>query len=473
MPNVVIDPRTLPDVLLTQAGNPSATQLATEDNVAHVLDTVEVSVKFDLQNKRVLYFHKDIPDPYNTEYQRDARVWVEDMMLRFRISNLQRVGELILAIAMRDTLHPMEEWILEGDEEWDGVDRIAELAKTVPTQSHMWPIYLRKWLYQVCEAISGDESTPCSLPHVLTFSGAQGVGKTTWLQSIAPKRFVRSDLELHLNTSNAKDSMIEALSHPIVELGEIDSSFRRSDVSALKVFLSRDKDVIRAPYARTAEEGRRRTVFFGTVNHTEFLIDGTGSRRFWPVEVTDRINIHHGIDTRQLWSQVYSEFLQLIDSGVSQPWLLDAEQEVDRVQEAKAFVLDTAAVATVRNAFETAYYVDEDGKDATNYCLANGAEIMQMVGLKTDNTFVIAEVKQWLTNNLGKHRKLNGKQRCWCVPKLTPPNGMNSITPLGVESAPADAAKKYLKKQKSHGFWGDKKRPKLSSVVKGDFPKKQ
>ena len=38
----------------------------------------------------------------------------------------------------------------------------------------------------------------------------------------------------------------------VVELGELDSTFRKSDVVALKAFLSREVDIIRSPYARKA-----------------------------------------------------------------------------------------------------------------------------------------------------------------------------------------------------------------------------
>jgi putative DNA primase/helicase len=104
-----------------------------------------------------------------------------------------------------------------------------------------------------------------------------------------------------------------------VELGELDATFRKSDIAQLKSFLTRDRDVIRRAYARLESNYARRTVFFASVNPKEFLHDPTGNRRYWTIECED-INHSHDMDMQQVWAQVYMLYL----SG--QSWFLTPEE---------------------------------------------------------------------------------------------------------------------------------------------------
>ena len=101
-----------------------------------------------------------------------------------------------------------------------------------------------------------------------------------------------------------RDSVKQAVSFWLVELGELDSTFRKADIAALKAFLTNDKDVLRRAYARKESQYARRTVFFGSVNPKEFLHDPTGNRRYWTIEVS-KLDHSHNIDMQQVWAQVY------------------------------------------------------------------------------------------------------------------------------------------------------------------------
>ena len=98
---------------------------------------------------------------------------------------------------------------------------------------------------------------------------------------------------------------------------------RRSDVEAVKAYLSRDVERYRPPYGRAEVSEPRRCVFAGTTNRSDYLVDDTGGRRFWPVAVT-RIDIEAlQWDRDQLWAEAVAAFR----SGA--PWWLigEAEQE--------------------------------------------------------------------------------------------------------------------------------------------------
>jgi putative DNA primase/helicase len=141
---------------------------------------------------------------------------------------------------------------------------------------------------------------------VLVFVGAQSIGKTTWLKRLMPESLFSVKDGLILDPSN-KDSVKSAISHVIVELGEIDATFKRTDIAHLKAFITQDRDRIRLPYARTESNFPRRTVFFGSVNESNYLNDKTGNSRFWTIDV-DTIDYMHGLDMQQVWAEVKARF---------------------------------------------------------------------------------------------------------------------------------------------------------------------
>jgi putative DNA primase/helicase len=129
---------------------------------------------------------------------------------------------------------------------------------------------------------------------------------------------------LNLDPHN-KDSVKKVVRHWIVELGEIDATFRRADLSALKAFITSDRDVMRMPYSRREQSFFRRTALCGTVNSRFFLHDQTGNRRFWTIACKS-VDSYHTIDMQQAWAQVY----ELYKNG--EGWRL-TKQELDLVND--------------------------------------------------------------------------------------------------------------------------------------------
>jgi predicted P-loop ATPase len=130
---------------------------------------------------------------------------------------------------------------------------------------------------------------------------------------------------------HSKDSVKIALSHWIVELGEIGGTMRRSDQDALKAFLSQTVDNIRLPYADAESVFRRRTVFVGSVNEGEFLSDPTGSSRYWVLPVK-RLDHEHHIDMQQVFAQAYAAWKQGETHFMAQEEMVEVQQNNTRFQ---------------------------------------------------------------------------------------------------------------------------------------------
>jgi putative DNA primase/helicase len=138
---------------------------------------------------------------------------------------------------------------------------------------------------------------------MLVLQGAQGLGKTMWFKKLVPEHFGLIKDGFTLRTDD-KDSLYQCLSHWLVELGELDATFRKSDIAQLKAFITADRDIMRLAYAAKQSTFVRRTVFFASVNQKEFLHDETGNRRFWVIPCVE-INCTHSLDMQQVWAQFY------------------------------------------------------------------------------------------------------------------------------------------------------------------------
>jgi putative DNA primase/helicase len=139
---------------------------------------------------------------------------------------------------------------------------------------------------------------------VLTLQGAQYLGKTKWFKTLVPQSLDLIQDGMILKPDD-KDSVKQCTSYWLVELGELDSTFRKSDIAQLKAFITKQVDVLRLAYARRESRFPRRTLFFGSVNPREFLHDPTGNRRFWTIEC-EAINHDHRLDMQQIWAEVHS-----------------------------------------------------------------------------------------------------------------------------------------------------------------------
>lgn len=231
--------------------------------------------------------------------------WLESECSLFKMPTSKLPG-FVTYLADRNQYNPVAEWVLS--KHWDGQDHLAKLLDTVTIKDagNVNAVVLKDTLITrwMISAIAGAFSPKgVSASGVLVFQGDQYVGKTKWFKSLVPedKNLIKDGVILK---PDDRDSVKQAVSFWLVELGELDSTFRKADIAALKAFLTNDKDVLRRAYARKESQYARRTVFFGSVNPKEFLHDPTGNRRYWTIEV-DKLDHSHSIDMQQVWAQVY------------------------------------------------------------------------------------------------------------------------------------------------------------------------
>jgi hypothetical protein len=274
-----------------------------------------------------------------------------------------RIPEMVSAIASKNAYCPVRTYI--ESVAWTGQSCFNQFfAQLVTSSPLMAELLVRKWMIQAVAALY--EKKGLSGAGVLTFVGEQGVGKTRAFKDLTadlPDVFHEGAT---LDPSN-KDSVISAITHWIVELGELESTFKKSEISQLKAFLTRNTDVVRRPYAKRNSTYPRRTVFAGTVNEYQFLHDTTGNRRFWPIEIT-QVKRDTTINYQQLWAEVYTWYR----SG--EAWHLNDEEKKRLAHYIERFTVTDPAVDLLLQRFDFATALTWDWHSMADICTALGLD---------------------------------------------------------------------------------------------------
>ncbi len=204
---------------------------------------------------------------------------------------------------------------------WDGAsDPIARLAATIDTtRPEFWAKCLKKWLVAVVACAIDERQTNHS---VLLLSGAQGLGKTTWLRNLVPPALRDYMYSGNLDPSD-KDTSLLMSDCFLVILDEL-SGQSKMELNRMKAMITKDAILERRPYARNAESFVRRASFAATVNDSQVLTDHTGSRRFLCFE-TLRIDYTSDVDH----SAIYAQALALYREGFCYWFANDAIAELN------------------------------------------------------------------------------------------------------------------------------------------------
>lgn len=284
-------------------------------NLRELLRNSGIVVQYDVILKKTIIqflYYQNMPETDNMINRQ--RAYIRSLCVEKGL-NIGAENQYLDALIDENSVNPLF-YMLENTR-WDGVDRLAEVLRTVSSQDE--DLYknnvILKWLIQCIAAWTGTIGSPIPdvlqrYENVLVFVGPQGISKTKFFENILPKEYREYIVTgIHLDTSN-KDSINIAISAGITELGELDSTFSK-DISRLKAFLSLRSDKFRKPYERAEREHQRRTSFCATVNDDEFLVDQTGNRRFIPLNISAiDFPTYLTIDKIQMWAQVYSQYFK-------------------------------------------------------------------------------------------------------------------------------------------------------------------
>lgn len=275
------------------------------DNLREICRRMGVHVRYNLVKKTEELI---IPgESYTMDNEANASLaWLSSECSLFNFPT-DKLGDFITYLADQNQYNPVATWI--GSKPWDRKPRLQSLFDTITAMGEpdarvrsMKETLIKRWMVAAVAAAYLPDGI--SAPGVLTLQGPQYLGKTKWFKTLVPAHLDLIQDGMILKPDD-KDSVKQCTSYWLVELGELDSTFRKSDIAQLKAFITKQVDVLRLAYARRESRFPRRTLFFGSVNPRDFLHDPTGNRRFWTIEC-HAINHDHDLDMQQVWAEVYA-----------------------------------------------------------------------------------------------------------------------------------------------------------------------
>ncbi len=196
------------------------------------------------------------------------------------------VRDVVELEARSHPYHPVRDY-LDGLV-WDGTERLSQFlieyceAQCDGDETKLYVQQVTRCLF--LSAVARIMQPGCKVDHMPILEGAQGTLKSSLLRTLAVRDEWFSDSLPHdLGSRDARQHLTGVW---IVEMSEI-TQFRRSEVEAVKDFLSCQRDRYRPPYGRAEITVPRQAIFIGTTNSELYLHDPSGNRRFWPVRIAN------------------------------------------------------------------------------------------------------------------------------------------------------------------------------------------
>ena len=213
------------------------------------------------------------------------------------------VSRLLLSEQIPD-FHPFTEYA-DSLPEWDGVDRVSELARRVSDEA-LWVSGFHRWMLGMVAQWMKLEGQCANAVAPLLVSTEQGRCKSTFCSIILPEELQRFYIDkFDLTSVSGCEQKLSQFG--LINMDEFDRYSVRS-MANLKNLMQLKKLTFRKSHRSYYSQLPRIASFIGTSNQKELLADTTGSRRFLCVEVKGKIDCSRP-DYAQLYAQLKAELL--------------------------------------------------------------------------------------------------------------------------------------------------------------------
>lgn len=227
--------------------------------------------------------------------------------LTYGIHTGGRIADGLETAISRNLRHPVREYLTELV--WDGTERLDTALIDImgAADTEYTRLVTRKTLVA---AVARVFEPGCKFDHVLTLTGAQGLGKSTFAAKLGGKWYNARPGEL--GSVRAAENLKGTW---IMELGDL-SGVKRADIDEIKNFITTSIDHYRPAYGREVQSIPRQSIYIASSNDDKPLRDEDGNRRWWVVAVGERSTVlgTRGLMTpeyvHQLWAEAFRRYAE-------------------------------------------------------------------------------------------------------------------------------------------------------------------
>lgn len=203
------------------------------------------------------------------------------------------------------------------DIKWDGVTRCQDfLSKWGKVDDTPYTREVSRLIF--AGGINRLYRPGCKFEDVPILMGNQGCGKSTLIRYLA----INDNYFGELKVMEGQQAIEDLSGKWIMEIPEMSAFTKAKDQEAIKAFVSRQRDSYRKPYDRNTTELYRRCTFIASSNDRSPLVDKTGNRRWYPVELKSNGYeiFDHEQEIRDYIMQCWAEARVNLNSKEMQPF---------------------------------------------------------------------------------------------------------------------------------------------------------
>lgn len=227
-----------------------------------------------------------------------------------RINTNTEMNNVVSAVARKGKIHPVREWF--DNLEWDGQPRLDTWAVrylgAIEQPQDFVEAVSRCWLIAAVKRIY-EPGAP--FHHMLVLEGGQGVGKSTFLESIATfggKAYFSDALTFsHIKKTQEAANLMRGCI--VVEFGEMVGK-SNTDNEHIKQWITQTHDEYTPKFSNKPFKQPRQCVFAASTNMDMYLDDPSGGRRFWPIKVGSVDLVGFEEVKEQIWAEAVHRYKQ-------------------------------------------------------------------------------------------------------------------------------------------------------------------
>lgn len=198
--------------------------------------------------------------------------------------------------------NPMEEFLFNCYDNWDGKDHIRALARTVPTNNPHWEDWFYTWFLAMVEQWHNRTGRQYGNSVAPLLISKQGYNKSTFCRRLIPPQLQWGYTD-NLILSE-KRQVLQAMSQCLlINLDEFNQISAKVQQGFLKNLIQLPNVKYKPPYGSHVQEFPRTASFIATSNMDDILTDPSGNRRFIGIELTGPIDVSVRPNYQQLFAQ--------------------------------------------------------------------------------------------------------------------------------------------------------------------------
>lgn len=310
-PNTGNNQQTIPDFKAPEEGK-KVDKNSFRENIVNMMQLLES--RYDFRYNTVMKFVEYMPkdkgwygyQPVDPRVQK--RMTLEVQLADIRVS-IKDVRNFLESDYIKN-YNPIDEYLFQCYDKWDGKDHIRALARTVPTANPHWADWFYTWFLGMVDQWRGYSHRQYGNSVAPLLISKQGYNKSTFCRRLLPPelQWGYSDNLILSEKRQVYQAMAQFM---VINLDEFNQISPQVQQGFLKNLIQLPTLKYKPPYGSHIMEFPRLASFIATSNMKDILSDPSGNRRFIGVELTGPIDV----SVRPNYQQLFAQALSALNNG--------------------------------------------------------------------------------------------------------------------------------------------------------------